>query len=264
MLFRSKELVSEAKELVNSYVIEPATPYVLEKKMKVELVAAPYIAKVSTTKEAILTDKRVEKALEGIKHAREHPQEVVAELKAKAVDLIKYDDLASYREYVQSAEFQEDTRRLIQVELPAIAKDAASKGKEKLALAATTLQAEIEVKGTAMASLVKRGYEWGKTAEYEEMRATAITFVTELKAQIAIGIEQVKSGELTFSDIISKVTKAYIDFGAPEPLPAPEAEATEAEVTEDAPAVPTYTPTPSSSKDDSKGDSKGDGQDDEE
>jgi hypothetical protein len=220
------ELVEEAKELVTKTVIEPATPYVMQKKFEIDMkvvlpakaAAAPYIAKVSSTKEAIMSDRRVEKALAGIAHVREHPQEVVADLKAKAVDLIKYDDLASYREYVQSPEFAEDTRRLIQVELPAIAKEAAAKGKEKLALTATALQQEIEVKGSAMVTLAKRGYEWGRTAEFEEVQASAMAFVVELKAQIAVGFEKVKSGELSLSEIISRVTKAYIEFGA---TPAP-------------------------------------------
>lgn len=225
------ELYSETSELVTDKIINPAvevaTPIIAEKKLKLTVATAPYIQKISskkdalmTKKDAILADKRVEKALEGIKHVREHPKEVVAELKAQAVNLIKYDDLASYREYVQSAEFQEDTRRLIQVELPAIAADAALKGKKTLLSAAMSFQTELEVKGSAVADMLKRGYEWGKNAEFEELRGTALVLVAELKAQVATGIEQVKNGELSFSDIITKITMMYTEFGVTAATPS--------------------------------------------
>ena len=83
----------------------------VEKKDEFAEIAAPYIAKLNSTKETIASDKRVQQALAGIKELKEHPRETALALKEKAVDLIKYESLESYRAYVCSDEFQESTAR---------------------------------------------------------------------------------------------------------------------------------------------------------
>ena len=61
-------------------------------------------------------------------------------LRAKAIDLIKYEKLQEYRAHVMSAEFQADTIRLVKVDLPNIAKQGADTVRAK----ATTLADELE------------------------------------------------------------------------------------------------------------------------
>ena len=70
--------------------------------------AAPYLTKVADkkaalveTKEAILADKRLSRALEALAMARDHPTETAVALKASAISLLQYDKVAEYRDYVQ-------------------------------------------------------------------------------------------------------------------------------------------------------------------
>merc|ERR1719171_3470885 len=99
---------------------------------------APYVtavkesATVVTTArkiEEIRNSERVEKMIAAFQAAREHPAEKIGEMRAKAVDLIKYDNIKSYRDYIMSEEFQKDTIKLVKVTLPTIAMDAAKNGK---------------------------------------------------------------------------------------------------------------------------------------
>ena len=95
-------------------------------------------------KEAILADKRLCRALEALQEAREHPTETAAALKATAISLLQYDKVAEYREYIQSDAFAEDTRQLVTESLPALAKDAAEQGLEKVRVKATALSADLQ------------------------------------------------------------------------------------------------------------------------
>merc|ERR1719222_293870 len=204
--------------------------------------AAPYIASISQKKELLVSDKRVEKALENLKFAKEHPKEVVVALRSKAVNLIKYDDVAAYREYVLSSKFQEDTKKLVQIELPALAQEAASNGREQLSVAAATLSSELELKSASVYAAVKRGYEWGKTTEYAEIQAAAMNLLAELKEQVSSGVAQVKSGDVSFVDVLAKLGRIFHFFGAVAPahesadVPEPEPEPAEAEAEAEAEA----------------------------
>ena len=149
-----RELLAEGKELAEARIVSPA-------KEK----AAPYIQKLAEKKaailekkDAILADKRLVRALDALKEARQHPAETAASLKATALDLIKYEKLAEYREYVQSEAFAADTRRLVQEDLPALARSAAEKGMTTLQNKATILSAEIERSAEAIkTALAKPG-----------------------------------------------------------------------------------------------------------
>uniref|UniRef100_A0A6S9YKD2 Uncharacterized protein n=1 Tax=Chrysotila carterae TaxID=13221 RepID=A0A6S9YKD2_CHRCT len=94
-----KELVSEAAELASTKVIQPtrdfAAPYV-----------SPYLSKFENKRAEIVSSKRYEKAVAALQQVREHPMELASEFKSKAIDLLKYEKLMSYREYVMSPEFQ--------------------------------------------------------------------------------------------------------------------------------------------------------------
>merc|ERR1719407_226350 len=100
----------EGAKLVNASIVEPAkaraTPYV-----------APYIAKGLDTKDAVMSDARVQKAVAALKgkfeQVRERPADVARELKTQTIDLIKYEKLGEYRAYVCSEHFVADTRRLV-------------------------------------------------------------------------------------------------------------------------------------------------------
>merc|ERR1719421_1235901 len=102
-----QELLAETKEFAAPYVQEGVDMLDAKILQPTKEIAAPYIASLQTKREAIMTDKRVQRAVESIQHVREHPQDVALDLKAKAVDLLKYESLESYRSYVSSAEFQQ-------------------------------------------------------------------------------------------------------------------------------------------------------------
>lgn len=127
--------------------------------------AAPYIQKLADKraaivekKDALLADKRLVRAMEALKEAREHPKETAASLKASALDLIKYEKLAEYREYVQSEAFAVDTRRMVQEDLPALVRSAAENGMTTLQAKASALSAEIERSAESLkAALSKPG-----------------------------------------------------------------------------------------------------------
>ena len=113
--------------------------------------------------EELRRSERVEAMVEAFKEAREHPAEKVTELKSKAVDLIKYEKVTEYREYVCSEQFVSDTTKLVKEDLPQLAKDAAVKGQAAVQATATVLTAELDAAKTIVGDAWKKGYE----KEYE-------------------------------------------------------------------------------------------------
>ncbi len=205
-----KELITEASELVHvtselasNKLIKPASEYASQKyeSTKEQLVtqviatrdsvkekvaarlaprldvakeyAAPYLAKLESKRDELTGSKRYEQAMAALSRAREHPAEVAGELRSKAVDLIAYENLKTYRDHVLSEEFQArapadrrpptarrpctrpapraqlgvtrpprplpcnppqaDTVRLVKVELPALAATAATRARDTAA-----------------------------------------------------------------------------------------------------------------------------------
>ena len=146
------ELIAEGKDLATEKLIAPVKEMAAEKIfVPAKARAAPFLTKVADKKaslvekkEAILADKRLCRALEALQEAREHPTETAAALKATAISLLQYDKVAEYREYIQSDAFAEDTRQLVTESLPALAKDAAEQGLEKVRVKATALSSELQ------------------------------------------------------------------------------------------------------------------------
>jgi len=191
-----KELAEMASEKVIKPTKELAAPYV-----------APYIAKLESTRAEIVASKRFAKAVTALQAAREHPVETACELKSQAIDLLKYENLASYREYIQSEEFQADTRRLVQVELPTIASDAASHGLERVKLGALSLAAEIEVKYSQVTTIIKRGYGGVKKIEIDDLRTRARSLLSELQAEVASGAQHMKAEGFSLSETVSRLKR---------------------------------------------------------
>ena len=146
------ELIAEGKDLATEKLIAPVKEMAAEKIFApAKARAAPFLTKVADKKaslvekkEAFLADKRLCRALEALQEAREHPTETAAALKATAISLLQYDKVAEYREYIQSDAFAEDTRQLVTESLPALAKDAAEQGLEKVRVKATALSSELQ------------------------------------------------------------------------------------------------------------------------
>ena len=146
------ELIAEGKDLATEKLIAPVKEMAAEKIfVPAKARAAPFLTKVADKKaslvekkEAILADKRLCRALEALQEAREHPTETAAALKATAISLLQYDKVAEYREYIQSDAFAEDTRLLVTESLPALAKDAAEQGLEKVRVKATALSSDLQ------------------------------------------------------------------------------------------------------------------------
>jgi len=146
------ELIAEGKDLATEKLIAPVKEMAAEKIFApAKARAAPFLTKVADKKaslvekkEAILADKRLCRALEALQEAREHPTETAAALKATAISLLQYDKVAEYREYIQSDAFAEDTRQLVTESLPALAKDAAEQGLEKVRVKATALSSDLQ------------------------------------------------------------------------------------------------------------------------
>mmetsp|Transcript_9285 Transcript_9285/g.24014 ORF Transcript_9285/g.24014 Transcript_9285/m.24014 type:complete len:333 (-) Transcript_9285:375-1373(-) len=204
-----KELVYEGVEIAQECIVKPtravAAPYVqkgvdkaTESLLKpTQQLAAPYVARLTSS-------ARYQRALAGLQHLRAHPREAAHELKSKAIDLIKYDELAAYREYVQSPEFQADTLKLLREDLPAVARDAARRGMALLHTRATALSEELAAKRAALVGAWHRGYELGRTLEIDDLRSRASALVAELQ-------EKVGSGELreNIHEVIARLTKTF-------------------------------------------------------
>lgn len=204
------EKVNEKKALLTEKVSEKisagkemAAPYISTVKES----SAPYVAKL----EEIRRSERVEAMLEAFKEAREHPAEKVSELKAKAVDLIKYEKLETYRDYVLSAEFQADTARLVKVELPAVASAAAQRGADSLKSAATALAEEIEGHRAKVKALVAQGYELASAVELDALRvkiaSASSTLLKELQNEVTLGVEAYKADGFSVHDVIERLKR---------------------------------------------------------
>jgi len=205
----------EMKTYVEEKVIKPvsakvtagkeyAAPYVATIKEK----SAPYVEKIDELRRS----ERVEAMVAAFQAAREHPVEKMSELRSTAVDLIKYENLQPYREYVMSAEFQADTARLVKVDLPELAK----KGKESVKTKAIILAAELESYKEHAKATAATYYEIGKEkvpskVELEVLRmklkASTLTLVSELQAELASGVESVKKEGFSYADIVERLKR---------------------------------------------------------
>ena len=181
-----------------------AAPYVATVKDK----SAPYVEKL----EEFRRSERVEAMVSAFQDARAHPAEKVAELKDKAVDLLKYDSLRSYRDHIMSAEFQEDTMRLVKHDLPELAKRQAGNVKAK----AMTLASEIvEYKEKAKASVAeayeKRPSKAELKAELEALRfklkTTTLQLMAELQAEIKGGYTTVKTDGFSLAEVVERLKR---------------------------------------------------------
>ena len=149
------------KELAAPYIEKAqckAAPY-LEKGKEL---ADPYVAKLIELKKS---QARVESMIAAFQSAREHPAEKVGELKNKAIDLIKYENLKKYREHIMSEEFQADTIQLVKVDLPALAADKFAIGKESVKATAITMKEEMDKYSAKVASMVPTEEELKAIAE---------------------------------------------------------------------------------------------------
>lgn len=173
----TKELVSEGakfvKEKATPYVEgvkEKATPYVEGVKEKaapyVEKAhekAAPYIAKVNDKVDPVLKDERVVKAVSALKDkfaaVRERPADVARDMKDNALDLIKYEKMGEYRDYVCSETFVSDTMRLVKEDLPALAKEATVKGATGVQAGAVLMKEELSNASAIVNQAWKKGRE---------------------------------------------------------------------------------------------------------
>lgn len=237
-------LLAETKELAGPYI----APYISSVKES----TAPYVAKL----EDLRRSERVEAMVEAFKEAREHPAEKVEELKAKAVDLIKYESLRSYRDHVMSAEFQADTTRLVK-DLPVVASAAAQRGAENLKTTATALAAELEAHKVTVKTYVAHGYEVATSVELEAFKlkvaAMTTTLVTQLEAEVKNGVALYKVEGFSLQDFLARLQrvgstivvegKALLATDEPptEDLPTEPAEAEPADIATlaDSPVVPT-------------------------
>ena len=100
-------LLQPAKARATPYVAEAkarASPYVAEAKARATPYVAPYIARGLDTKDAVLSDARVQKAVAALKgkfeQVRERPADVARDLKTQTIDLIKYEKLEIGRAHV--------------------------------------------------------------------------------------------------------------------------------------------------------------------
>lgn len=210
--------LASTKEAAAPYIeagLERAAPYV-EKGREA---AAPYLAKLETTKakletkrDELTSGKRYEAAMAALLNAREHPAAVASELRATAVDLIRYDDLRAYRDHVMSAEFVSDTVRLVKVELPAIAASAAQRGATSLKAKAVGLAAELEAHTAKVAATCAAGYglaaDVNLAAVRESLKASASALVAELQAELAGGLEHAKGSEgPSLADALARIKR---------------------------------------------------------
>ena len=138
----------EGAKLVNASILQPSYARVDEgllqpAKARATPYVAPYIARGLDTKDAVLSDVRVQKAVASLKgkfaQVRERPADVARELKTQTIDLIKYEKLGEYRAYVCSEHFVADTCRLIKDDLPALAKEATRLGAHGVQVGAPSL-----------------------------------------------------------------------------------------------------------------------------
>merc|ERR1719238_1279987 len=181
------------KELAAPYIEKAqckAAPY-LEKGKEL---ADPYVAKLIELKKS----ERVESMIAAFQSAREHPAEKVGELKNKAIDLIKYENLKKYREHIMSEEFQADTIQLVKVDLPALAADKFAIGKESVKATAITMKEEMDKYSSKVASMVPTEEELKAIAE--KVKETGAVLLVELQAELSSGVEHVKTEGFSLDD----------------------------------------------------------------
>ncbi|EOD08558.1 hypothetical protein EMIHUDRAFT_465517 [Emiliania huxleyi CCMP1516] len=184
-------VLAEGKELATERIVVPAraaaAPYIAK--------IADRKAALVEKKEALLADKRLARALDalheahahrawptrtgpgprapGLAHgrpvdsdttrviteacgARAHPVATAEALRETACDLLQYEKLVAYREYVLSDAFARDTRRLVQEDLPSLARGAAQHSLDRLHAATAALSEELtdgKVSGAARAAV---------------------------------------------------------------------------------------------------------------
>lgn len=193
-----------------------AAPYISSVKES----SAPYVAKLDSFRRS----ERVEAMVAAFQEARAHPIEKVGELKKTAVDLIKYENIKSYRDHVMSPEFQADTTRLVKVELPAVAAAAAKRGVETVKAKATSLAEEIESIKAKAKEVVKHGYEMANDVELESLRVKVAITSTALLAELQEGMAHIKLEGFSLVDLVERLKRVVAMFSAPEALKEEEAE----------------------------------------
>jgi len=175
MEMNTKELVLQGAKLVNASILQPSYARVDESllqpaKARATPYIAPYIARGLDTKDAVLRDERVQRAVASLKdkftQVRERPADVARDLKTTAVDLIKYEKLGEYRSYVCSEHFVADTRRLVKEDLPALASEAARLGAHGVQAGAELMKDELAAASAAASEAWARGRE-----EHSDLRS---------------------------------------------------------------------------------------------
>merc|ERR1719261_1418655 len=187
---RATPYVEEAKARATPYVAEAkarASPYVAEAKARATPYVAPYIAKGLDTKDAVMSDARVQKAVAALKgkfeQVRERPADVARELKTQTIDLIKYEKLGEYRAYVCSEHFVADTRRLVKEDLPSLAAEAWAKGREEH----SDLRSWEALSGLARVLVASLSSGLASRAEEAELRAKLAAMTARLQAVFGLG-----------------------------------------------------------------------------
>jgi len=194
--------LAAGKELAESKLAagkELAAPYISSVKDS----SAPYVAKL----DALRRSERVEAMVAAFQDARAHPSDKVSELKSKAVDLIKYENIKSYRNHVMSPEFQADTARLVKVELPAVAAAAAKRGAETVKAKAVALAEELESIKAKTKAIVAQGYEIANEVELESLRAKCAITSAALLAELQQGMAHIKDEGFSLADVIERLKR---------------------------------------------------------
>merc|ERR1719181_2753661 len=230
----------EGAKLVNASIVEPAkaratpyveeakaraTPYVAEAKARV----SPYVAEGLDTKDAVMSDARVQKAVAALKgkfeQVRERPADVARELKTQTIDLIKYEKLGEYRAYVCSEHFVADTRRLVKEDLPSLAKEATRLGAHGVKAGAELMKEELAAAAALAAEAWAKGREeHSDLRSWEALSGLARVLVASLSSGLASRAEE---AELR-AKLAAMTARLQAVFGlgaAAAPAAAPEAPA---------------------------------------
>ena len=200
--------IAEAKYMQGK---EIATPYILSARDQ----AAPYIAKLDSKTQELVGAKRYEAAMAALAKVREHPTEVATELRATAVDLIRYENVKAYQEFVLSEQFQADTISLVKVQLPALASEYAKRGSEALKVKAQELTVELEAQREKAAAAFAKGYTMAKNGEAEDailalsssLKAMASQLLTEVSVELKAGVAHAKSEGLSYDDLLNRLKR---------------------------------------------------------
>ena len=139
------------------------------------------------------------------------------ELGAKAVDLIKYEKVTEYREYVCSEQFVSDTTKLVKEDLPQLAKDAAVKGQAAVQATATVLTAELDAAKTIVGGAWKKGCEENSPlASWEALRGLASVLVAEIQVGVKGRFEE-NELDTKVAEVVARL-KVVFGLGSEEPL----------------------------------------------